>query len=77
MKDPCKECLVQVTCWQECDEKRNYTTLLRNAISNFTPLTAILNNRKQRNYYRDLYHKNQVSRTKISERLRTSMSQEN
>jgi len=35
MKDPCLECLVRVTCWQECDDKRNFTTLLSTAIKNY------------------------------------------
>jgi len=35
MKDPCLECLVRVTCWQECDEKRNYAVLLSNAMKNY------------------------------------------
>ena len=34
MKDPCLECLVQVTCWQECDDKRNYATLISKALQN-------------------------------------------
>lgn len=37
MKDPCLKCLVRVTCWQECDDKRNYATLLSNAIKLHTP----------------------------------------
>ena len=35
MKDPCLECLVQVTCWQICDDKKNYATLLSNAMNNY------------------------------------------
>ena len=37
MKDPCLECLVQVTCWQECDKKRNYAALLSQAMRECTP----------------------------------------
>ena len=39
MKDPCLECLVQVTCWQECDDKRNYAVLIANAIRNYRGTT--------------------------------------
>jgi len=35
MKDPCLECLVRVTCWQECDDRKNYATLLSNALNNY------------------------------------------
>lgn len=31
MKDPCDECLVKVNCSEFCWEKKNYTTLIRNA----------------------------------------------
>ena len=37
MKDPCLECLVQVTCWQECEDKRNYGRLIAHAIRECTP----------------------------------------
>lgn len=41
MKDPCLQCLVQVTCWQECDDKKNYATLLSNAIRNYNGQTRL------------------------------------
>ena len=36
MKDPCLECLVRVTCWQECDDKINYGALLSTALKNYS-----------------------------------------
>ena len=46
MKDPCLECLVRVTCWQECDDKRNFTTLLSTAIitEDKSELTKLIKN---------------------------------
>jgi len=36
MKTPCKECLIQVTCSEECDDFRNFMTLIKNAMKNFS-----------------------------------------
>lgn len=32
MKDPCDKCVVSTVCSEICDEKRNYATLLSNAV---------------------------------------------
>jgi len=35
MKDPCLECLVQVTCWQECEKLKNHGVILGQALQNY------------------------------------------
>ena len=35
MKNPCKECLVQVNCTQVCPDKQNFIVLLNNARTQF------------------------------------------
>jgi len=69
MKDPCLECLVQVTCWQECDDKKNYATLLSNALLNFRGTVA--SNPNYRKQHRALMKKSSdhvVRRSKITRR---------
>ncbi len=76
MKDPCLECLVQVTCWQECDEKRNYATLLANAIKQYTPGGLPRPQfQKQFRHYLNLADKHVISRSKINRRA-ASMSKD-
>jgi len=35
MEIPCKQCLIQVNCSEECYNFKNYMTLLNNALKNF------------------------------------------
>ena len=76
MKDPCLECLVRVTCWQECDEKRNYAILLANAMRNFKSGGARIKYHKQFSHYLDLTEEHLVRRSMIKKRARL-MSEEN
>jgi len=77
MKDPCLECLVRVTCWQECDQKRNYATLLSNAIKHYTPGGLPRPQfQKQFKHYLELTNKHMLSRTQINKRARL-MSKDN
>jgi hypothetical protein len=76
MKDPCLECLVQVTCWQECDDKRNYATLLANAIRNYRGQTRF--NTTYQKQFRTLMKQSEghiVRRNKINRRS-SSMSKD-
>lgn len=50
MKDPCDSCIVKVTCWQECDDKRNYGTLISNALKQYNNPYAMVR-------YNNLYRK--------------------
>lgn len=38
MKLPCKECIIQVNCSEQCEVFKNYNALLNNAIQNFERL---------------------------------------
>jgi len=68
MIDPCEECLVKVTCWQLCDEKKNYDTLLSNALSQYNnPIIKYLF-KEQIKHYRELIYLNNKSMAKISKR---------
>lgn len=73
MEDPCKKCLVRVTCSEQCDAKRNYTTLLSNAIRNFgsSDISGSKLLKQQQNYYHDLDNKDRKSKMKIYNRSRT------
>lgn len=35
MKNPCKECLIQVNCSEECNDFKNFMILLNDALKNF------------------------------------------
>jgi len=76
MKDPCLECLVRVTCWQECDEKRNYSALLNNALRNFKG-TIMMNPtfQKQRRIYLNKSINHLLRQSKIASRA-SSMSKD-
>ena len=74
MKDPCLECLVQVTCWQECDDKRNYATLLSTALNNYRGQTRF--NTTYQKQFKSLLEQSAghvVRRSKINRRA-SSMS---
>jgi hypothetical protein len=76
MKDPCLECLVRVTCWQECDEKRNYAALLSNAMKNYQGQVRF--NKTYQKQFRTLIDKLEehvYRRTKINKRS-SSMSKD-
>ena len=76
MEDPCKKCLVQVTCWQECDDKKNYSRLLADAVKGFQPYVFIPGPlKKQYIYYLDLTNKHMVSKRKIYNRAQTMLDQ--
>ena len=69
MKDPCLECLVRVTCWQECDDKKNYATLISQALQNYRGVGLL--NPVYRKQHRDLMKKSTdhvMRRSKISRR---------
>ncbi len=71
MKDPCLECLVRVTCWQECDDKKNYATLLANAIKHYTPGGLPRRDphyQKQFKHYLNLTDEHIVRRSQIRQR---------
>ena len=68
MKDPCDDCLVQVTCSILCDKKRNYAALIHNAIAQLqSQLRYGENIRKQYLKYLKLEEKqiNSVRRIRI------------
>ncbi len=75
MKDPCLECLVRVTCWQECGDKKNYATLLANALKQFQCGDARIKYNKQFRHYVNLSHEHIVRRNKINKRA-SSMSKD-
>ena len=43
MKDPCNECLVSAMCAQLCWKKKNYETLLKNALRMINKKTLVHN----------------------------------
>jgi hypothetical protein len=68
MKDPCLECLVRVTCSEECPDKKNYATLLSQGLQNFRGHGFDPRYRKQ---YENLHRKSlehKVRRSMISSR---------
>jgi len=77
MKDPCLECLVQVTCWQECDKKRNHAALLAQAMRECTP-GGRPRPEFHKQYRRNLDQTSQhlLTKSKINKRAR-SMSEDN
>lgn len=76
MKDPCDSCLVKVTCWQLCSEKKNYDTLLKNAIGQYKNSVTKYFYRKDFQKYLDLMTLNNHSIAKITKRaMEIAMSQ--
>lgn len=68
MKDPCLECLVRVTCWQECDKKINYAALLTNAMRHFNSGDVRIKYFEQFRHYLKLSEEHVVRRSKINRR---------
>ena len=70
MKDPCLECLVQVTCWQECDKLKNHGVLLGQALKNFSGVFHQNNKQfqQQYRYYLKLSQELSLRRSKINRR---------
>lgn len=77
MKDPCLECLVQVTCWQECDDKKNYATLISRALTNYRGVPQLNKTyQKQFRQYLDDSTNHVIKRNKIYKRA-SLMSKDN
>ena len=76
MEDPCKRCLVKVTCWQECEDKKNYAILLSNALKQYNTPYAMVTYRKQWRMYLKLTDEHVLSRSQINKRARL-MSESN
>jgi len=78
MKDPCLECLVRVTCWQECDKLSNHGVLLGQALKNFSGVFHQHNKTYQKQYrhFLDLSQQLSLRRSQINKRARL-MSEDN
>jgi len=67
MENPCKKCLIKVSCTAVCLEKKNYGTLLKNAIGQYKD--AVIHNRKTSysREYQKLLTKSAIHHCDISE----------